>query len=144
MRGAPSKTAVRAWARLVKASQTIINGVEADVQAEGFPPLDWYDVLLDLDRAGGAGTRPADLCARLGIAQYNASRLTARMVKAGLIEKVRCADDGRGQILKISEQGRTTLRRMWSVYSASIQRRLGVKLPEDEMDILAHLLNKLA
>lgn len=144
MRGAPSKAAVLAWARLVRASQTVLNGVEADVRAEGFPPLDWYDFLLELDRAGHAGIRPTELRDKLKVAQYNLSRLTERMAKAGLVAKASCPDDGRGHLLIITEQGRTTLRRMWPVYSASIQRRMGVKLPDEELHLLSLLLGKLA
>ena len=144
MRGAPSRAAVLAWARLVRASQTVLNGVEADVRAEGFPPLDWYDFLLEVDRAGRGGIRPTDLRGKLQIAQYNLSRLTERIAAQGLVERTPCTEDGRGHILTITEKGRTVLRRMWPVYSASIQRRIGVKLPDDELHMLSLLLGKLA
>lgn len=143
MRGAPSRATVQAWARLVRASQTIINGVEAEVQHAGFPPLDWYDILLELDRAGSEGLRPLQLQQQVGVAQYNLSRLMDRMAKAGMVDKTRCQDDKRGHVLTINEQGRTTLRRMWPVYSASIQRHLGVKLSEGDLQMLALLLGRL-
>lgn len=143
MRGAPSRATVQAWARLVRASQTIINGVEAEVQQAGFPPLDWYDILLELDRAGGAGLRPLELRDKVGVAQYNLSRLMDRMVKAGMVTRTPCEQDRRGHVLTINETGRATLRRMWPVYSSAIQRHLGVKLSEEDLQMLALLLGKL-
>ncbi|MEM8916891.1 MAG: MarR family transcriptional regulator, partial [Pseudomonadota bacterium] len=110
MRGAPSRAAVQAWARLVHASQTVLNGVEADVRADGFPPLDWYDILLELDRAGSEGLRPHALETKVQVAQYNVSRLIARMAKDGLVDRVPCDDDRRGHILRINETGRSLLR----------------------------------
>lgn len=144
MKGAPSRAAVRAWARLVRASQSIINGVEADVREAGFPPLDWYDCLLELERAGHGGLRPAELREKLNLAQYNLSRMISRMAKQGMVDKAPCSDDGRGQVLTINETGRTVLRRMWPAYSASIQSRIGIKLPDDELHMLCLLLGKLA
>ncbi|MEO1248476.1 MAG: MarR family winged helix-turn-helix transcriptional regulator [Pseudomonadota bacterium] len=117
--------------------------MEAEVQQAGFPPLDWYDILLELDRAGGAGLRPVELREKVGVAQYNLSRLMDRMIKAGMVNKLPCEDDRRGHVLTINETGRTTLRRMWPVYSSAIQRHLGVKLTEDDLQMLALLLGKL-
>ena len=144
MRGAPSRATVQAWSRLVRASQTIINGVEAEVQQAGFPPLDWYDILLELDRAGGNGLRPLELKDKVGVAQYNLSRLMDRMIKAGMVNRLPCENDKRGHVLTINETGRTTLRRMWPVYSSAVQRHLGVRLSEDDLQMLALLLGKLS
>ena len=143
MRGAPSRATVQTWARLVRASQTIINGVESEVQGAGFPPLDWYDILLELDRAGSGGLRPLQLQEKVGVAQYNLSRLMDRMAKAGMVDKGPCPDDRRGHVLSITETGRAILRKMWPVYSAAIQRHLGVKLSEGDLQMLALLLGRL-
>jgi DNA-binding MarR family transcriptional regulator len=138
----PSDAVIRAWARLVRAQQTVLAAVEAELKAAGFPPLAWYDVLLELSRAD-AGLRPFALEQALLLAQYNLSRLLDRLEKAGCIERRTCAEDGRGQIVAITPSGRALIKRMWPTYRAAIARHLGAKLSEDEAARLASLLGKL-
>ncbi len=65
--------------------------MEGALKAEGLPPLEWYDVLLELERGGPM--RPRDLQAHLLLAQYNLSRLLDRIEAAGLVERRPCPDD---------------------------------------------------
>ena len=82
----PSEQAITAWARLVRTSQSLLPAVEADLKAQGFPPLAWYDALLELRRAGAEGLRSFELQEQMLLAQYNLSRLTDRLQKAGYID----------------------------------------------------------
>jgi DNA-binding MarR family transcriptional regulator len=121
----------------------VLDAVEEDLKAAGFPPLAWYDVLLELRRADGAGMRPMELQAQLLLAQHNVSRLIDRMDAKNLVRKKRATDDGRGQLVEMTEAGRDLLRRMWPVYRRAIQRHMGSKLDANETDRLAALLGKL-
>ncbi|SDS96597.1 MarR family winged helix-turn-helix transcriptional regulator [Erythrobacter sp. HL-111] len=138
-----SDEAVTAWARLVRVSQAVLSKVEADLKAAGFPPLSWYDALLELDRARPEGLRPYQLQERMLLAQYNVSRLTDRLTKGGYVEREDCVDDGRGQLLKITQDGRRLLRRMWSAYRQAIATHFAGKLDADETTELARMLAKL-
>lgn len=135
--------AVTAWARLVRVSQAVLARVEADLKRAGHPPLAWYDALLELARAGPDGLRPFQLQERMLLAQYNLSRLTERLAKAGYIERQDCAEDGRGQILTITPEGRTLLRAMWPTYRQAIQTHFAARLDADEIARLSDTLLKL-
>ena len=135
--------AVSAWTRLIRASRTVLSAVEADLKSAGFPPLAWYDALLELDRAKGGPLRPFELEERLLLAQYNLSRLVDRLSQAGYVEKLPCADDRRGHVLSITPQGRALLRKMWPVYRAAIKRHIGSHLGNQQAFELAGLLAKL-
>src|SRR5882724_1955406 len=139
----PSDAVIRAWTRLIRAQQAALAAVEADLKAAGFPPLGWYDVLLELSRTEGEGLRPFALEQKLLLAQYNLSRLLDRLETAGTIERAACPDDGRGQIVAITASGRALVKRMWPTYRAAIARHVGSKLSEDEAARLAALLGKL-
>jgi len=140
---APSDAVIRAWAHLVRAQGAVLTAVEAELKRAGFPPLAWYDVLLELSRAPREGLRPFELEHELLFAQYNLSRLLDRLEKAGLVERRHCPEDARGQIVAITDAGRALLRRMWPIYRAAIARHLGDKLSEPEAARLAALLGKL-
>jgi DNA-binding MarR family transcriptional regulator len=143
MQDEPSAAEVMAWARLMRAQRRLLAAVEGDLKRAGLPPLAWYDVLLELARAGEP-LRPVALEARLLLAQHNVSRLLDRMEAAGLVLRAPCADDGRGQIVEISQAGHAMQRKMWSVYGPAIRRHLGERLG-DEVNVaaLADLLKAL-
>lgn len=139
---APSDAAILAWTHLVRAHAVAMGGVQAALKAEGLPPLEWYDVLWELERGGPM--RPRDLQVRLLLAQYNLSRLLDRMTEAGLVERRPCEDDGRGQIVGVGDAGCAMRRRMWPVYADAIGRAVGVKLDDGDAATLAELLGHLA
>jgi len=139
----PSPDAVKAWARLIRVSRQLVEQAEDALKDSGLPPLAWYDVLHELAEAGGGGLRPFQLTERTLFAQYNISRLLARLEADGLVEKLKVADDGRGQTIRISAKGRETRRRMWAVYGRSITELVGAKLSADELNTLSALLGRL-
>jgi DNA-binding MarR family transcriptional regulator len=137
-----SDTVTKAWVRLVRARHAVVSAVEADGKAAGVLPVEWYDVLWDLERAEG-GVRPFELEQRLLFAQYNLSRLIDRMVEAGLVKKVACPSDKRGHMLFITEAGKKQRKATWPHYARAVNKHLGNKLSEAETEKLAVLLGKL-
>ena len=139
----PSEAVIRAWTRLVRAASIVLGAVEADIKAAGFPPLGWYDVLLELSRDKVDGLRPFVLEERLLLAQYNLSRVLDRLAERGYVERLPHPVDRRGQVVKITPPGRELVKRMWPVYRTAIARHVGSKLAEGEARELAQLLGRL-
>jgi DNA-binding MarR family transcriptional regulator len=139
----PSETAVRAWARLMKAQRIALGAIEQALKSAGLPPLAWYDALLELERAGAEGLRPFELERAMLLEQYNLSRLIDRMEKADYVERRPCAEDGRGQVVAITPAGRVIRKRMWPVYAAAIESALASHLSEKQVRDLDALLGTL-
>jgi DNA-binding MarR family transcriptional regulator len=139
----PTQTAIRAWARLMKAQQLALASIERGLKTAGLPPLAWYDVLLEVERAGAAGTRPFELERAMLMAQYNLSRLLDRIEGAGYIERRACPDDGRGQVVQITDTGKAIRRKMWPVYARAIETAIGQRLSAKEAENLDAALGKL-
>ncbi|TJV38130.1 MAG: winged helix-turn-helix transcriptional regulator [Mesorhizobium sp.] len=139
----PSPDAIKAWARLIRVSRQLVESAEDALKQGGLPSLDWYDVLHELAEAGEGGLRPFQLIERTLFAQYNISRLLARLEADGLVEKLPVADDGRGQTIRITAKGLEMRRRMWAVYGRSIAELVGAKLRADELNALSALLGRL-
>ena len=141
----PTDATVTAWINLVRARERLLSAIESDIKAGGFPPLAWYDVLLELRRAGPAGLRPMEFEEKLLLAQHNVSRLLDRMEKADLIARRAHESDGRGQTIQATEAGLDLQKRMWPAYGAAIERHLGSRLAGDaEATALASMLARLA
>ena len=139
----PAEVEVRAWARLVRASQTVIGAIEAELNFAGMPSLHWYDVLLELDGAPGGSLRPGELAELTLFERYSVTRLIDRMEKKGLVERIPCPQDARGAVIRITESGRQLRRNMWPVYSAAIKKKFANKLDNGDAEQLAVLLAKL-
>jgi DNA-binding MarR family transcriptional regulator len=143
MKNPPNDKVVGTWARLVRAQQLALSSIERRLKAADLPPLAWYDVLLELERAAEEGLRPFELERQMLLAQYNLSRLIERMSQAGYVERRPCEADGRGQVLVLTRAGKTLRRRMWAVYGPAIQAAIGDRLSESEIERLHTLLGTL-
>lgn len=139
----PRDPAVAVWVALIRAGTAVQTAVQADVKTAGFPPLEWYDVLWDLERASPGGRRPFELEKSLLLAQYNLSRLIDRLVRAGYVARQPCEADGRGQVLVITEDGRSLRRDMWRVCSAAIETHIAARLGQVDARTLSALLVRL-
>jgi DNA-binding MarR family transcriptional regulator len=132
----------------MKAQKLALAEVEGALKRAGLPTLAWYDALLEVERAGAPGVRPFELERALLLAQHNLSRLLDRMEREGLIARTRSPEDGRGQIVRLTETGKAVRRRMWPVYAraidATVAEHLNAKQIEALDDVLGELVRRLA
>lgn len=135
-------TTQTAWARLLRVERQAHEAVDARLKAADLPPLAWYDVLLELDRAD-AGLRQYEIGERMLLSKHNLSRLLDRLQQRKLIRRTPCPEDGRASIVTITAAGRALRQRMWPVYAEVIDERLGRRLNEREQKTLAELLGRL-
>ena len=61
MKKLPDETTLNAWVLLHRTHRKLQESVESALKAGKLPPLDWYDVLLELHRAGNAGLRQFEI-----------------------------------------------------------------------------------
>ena len=143
MKRKPSTEATAAWIRLMRVQSRVLDAVEQDLKKAGFPPLAWYDALLELSRAPSGEMRPVELEKQMLIPQYSTSRLIDRLVDEGLAARRECKIDKRGQFVEITEAGRELQKKMWSAYSAAIEKHVGSKLSDADAVKLCGLLDRL-
>ena len=140
--GTCTEGAERAWMQLVRAHRSALCSVEKALRAADLPPLEWYDVLLELHRGGPL--RPRDLQERLLLAQYNLSRLLDRMEADGLVTRERCSDDARCQWVQATPAGEALRTRMWPIYADAIRGAIEARLTRAQAAQLGDLLGKLS
>jgi DNA-binding MarR family transcriptional regulator len=143
MKRKPSTEATAAWIRLMRVQSRVLDAVEQDLKKAGFPPLAWYDALLELSRSPTGEMRPVELEKQMLIPQYSTSRLIDRLVDEGLAVRRECKMDKRGQFVEITEAGRELQKKMWGAYSAAIEKHVGSKLSDADALKLCGLLDRL-
>lgn len=114
MKRKPSTEATEVWIRLMRVQGRVLGAVEQDLKKAGFPPLAWYDALLELSRAPSGELRPVELEKQMLLPQYSTSRLIDRLVEEGLAARRECKMDKRGLFVEITEAGRDLQKKMWN------------------------------
>lgn len=121
-----------AWALLLSAHAALVGEVETALAAADLPPLAWYDVLWELEKAPEGKLRMHELARRVVLSRSNLSRLADRLEDGGLVERRDAAEDGRGWDLVLTRAGRAMRRKMWPVYEAEIERVFARHVSADE------------
>ena len=129
-----------AWARLLRAHKVLLEKVQADLSAADLPPLEWYDLLLELDMAEGNRLRLYDLGQRMVLSRSNLTRLCDRLEKEGLISREQCAADRRGLFAALTQKGAELRRAMWPIYKRSVEQHFSAHISEQEATELAAVL----
>lgn len=139
----PSRKTELAWARLLRSAHVLQDRVEQALKAAGLPSLNWYDVLLEVSRAGEAGLRQADIAREVLLPKHNLSRLIDRMEAQGVVTRGGCDSDGRAKQVCLTAAGEHLLGEMWQVYGAQIQALVGQPLNAEQQQTLAELTGML-
>jgi DNA-binding MarR family transcriptional regulator len=139
----PDDLTSRTWIQLMRSHGAAMTRIETALAAQDLPPLSWYDILWELERAGPDGLRQYELEPALLLRQYSVSRLVERMQKQGLLLRKRAAGDGRGKRLTLTPEGAALRRRMWQVYGPLLQEMIGTRLNAEQRQQLCNLLTLL-
>jgi DNA-binding MarR family transcriptional regulator len=132
-----------AWTSLVRANQHLLQSVETALKEKDLPPLTWYDVLWELEKARPRGLRLNDLGSRTLLDKYNVTRLVTRLEKEGLARRMNCPGDARGIIALITPKGSRLRKRMWPVYSRTVREEFFSRLSQGEIASLRKLLGRV-
>jgi DNA-binding MarR family transcriptional regulator len=131
----------RAWSHFLGAHALVLGAIERRLKAAGHPPIAWYDVLLELERAGGE-LRIHELAERLVVERYNVTRLLDRMEAAKAIVRRQASDDRRGTVAVLTEAGREQRKAIWPDYRRAIEASFATALGDDAPALTA-IMKKL-
>lgn len=135
------KLALAAWESLFRAQHELFTEMRADFDDADLTQGE-YDVLLSVTRAPEMTARLRDITANMLISQPSVSRLIDRMVTAGLVSKCPDPDDGRGALIRATDAGARTFRRLATTHGRTIATRMS-SLDDDELRTLRDLTEKL-
>jgi DNA-binding MarR family transcriptional regulator len=102
-----------------------------------------YDVLSSLGDAEGSRERLTDLAARMLWSKSRLSHHISRMQARGLVVKEDCADDGRGAVVVLTENGRRTIDAAAPAHVESVRRHFVDLLTEDELATLGDIAERV-
>lgn len=133
----------RAWFNIMRAHRKFHPRIARALKSHGTNDPIWYEILLELERAGADGQPMAALEDKLFVPQYALSRHVARMEKDGLLRREFIADGRRKQILFLTDRGAGLHAKIWPTYWEAMQTEIGQHLTTEEAYALSRLLIKL-
>ncbi|MEQ6899145.1 MarR family transcriptional regulator [Microbacterium sp. KR10-403] len=133
--------AVAAWESLFRAQHEIFAQISGDFDDATLSQAE-YDVLLTVSRSPEMTARLRDVTANMLISQPSVSRLVERMVARGLIAKCPDPDDGRGSLVRATDEGASRFRAIATAHARAIAAQM-TALDDDELAELQRLTDKL-
>lgn len=135
--------ALRAWAALLRTHAGVVSRVAGDLVATTKLPIQWYDMLLELEHAPERRLRMQDLGERVVLSRSRVSRIVDELVAANLVVRTADPNDGRVVHAAMTAAGRTRLRRAAPVYVNAVASRFGDQLTAGELETIADALGRL-
>jgi DNA-binding MarR family transcriptional regulator len=133
----------RAWFNLLRVQRYLVPRMSRRLRQIGLEDPVWYEILIEIEKAGADGLGMGALEKRLYLPQYALSRHAQRMEAAGLVQRRPQPGRGRSQILNLTELGTMTQKKVWPLYQAAILEELTPQLSSDDAYSLARLLIRL-
>ena len=133
----------RAWRRYRRMRMLLDLQITRDLhQDSGLSAAD-YDVLSTLSEKPDGCWRARDLAAQLLWSTSRLAHHVGRMEQRGLVARQPCADDARGALISLTEQGRVTLRKAAPPHVASVRRHMIDLLTAEEVAALDAIAGKV-
>ncbi len=138
------ETEMRIWRGFLAATNAVLQPIDADLKATASLTLDDYEVLVHLSEDPERRLRMSELSERL---LHSRSRLTQRidrMERRGLVAREKCDDDARGTWAVLTDEGWSAITGTAPQHLAEVRRVLIDRIPQDQREQLAALLETLA
>ena len=139
-----SQGAVEALGHLVGAHATLTRQLSAQlVEGHGLT-MSEYEVLFLLSREPDHAMRRIDLSREVRLSPSGITRMLDRLETTGLVEKGNCAKDARVTYAVLTEAGMDKLRECAPAHFEAVERLIGERLGDDEVESLSVLLSRLS
>ena len=132
-----------AWRAFLRAHARLVRDLERELQAEQGMALTDYDVLVQLSAADERRLRMSELADQLLLSRSGVTRLVDRLVAEGLVERVTCESDRRGQWASLTDSGYERLRRASPTHLRGVAEHFLDRLPPDDLAALERLLDRV-
>lgn len=139
----PRDPRLEAWRTFLYAYAHIRRELERELQAEQGMGMGEYEVLLLLAYSPERRQRMSDLADSLVLSRSGATRLIDRLETQGLVDRVSCDTDRRGQWAQLSDAGYERLRQASPTHLHGIAEHFVDRIPADELEALNATLHRV-
>lgn len=133
----------RMWRRYRDVNQLLDLAIERQLQRDAAMSQSDYSVLVSLSEAEGGGLRARDLGAALGWDRSRVSHQVRRMEGRGLVSKNECAEDGRGTIVSLTDEGARAIGSVAPKHVEKVRELFIDVVSDDEVRMLTEIYERV-
>ena len=138
----PVRLAAETWESLFRAQVAVMRKLQSGPAFRKLA-VNEYDVLFTLSRCPSGWLRLNELNDNVLLSQSSLSRLVERLEKRGLVARMPAPEDGRGVLLKLTDEGRELQKEIGREHVRDISALVGPALTAAEQKELMRLTDKL-
>jgi DNA-binding MarR family transcriptional regulator len=138
----PPPEALAAWRVFFECALALPDILDAELEAAGGLSFRWYDVLVQLEEAGG-GVPMNEVASRILASKSGLTRVIDRMEEAGIVRRERPQDDRRVVLVVMTPEGQKALDESRVVHRDGIRRHFTELLGERDLARLKDMLQRV-
>ncbi len=131
------------WRHYLRASQEVREALDRDLMAAHKLSLNEYEVMVVLSEQPTHSARMSLLAEELVNSRSRLTHTIGRMERRGLVERTSCAEDGRGVLCRLTDEGYDVLKAAAPDHVESVRRHIFDKLTAEEVDWVGRIFAKL-
>jgi DNA-binding MarR family transcriptional regulator len=135
--GLLSKRELAAWRGFLRVHAALTRELDAQLIAAHGLPLSSYEVLLTVADAPDERMRMSEIADSVLLSRSGVTRLVDRLEREGLVERIPCEDDARGQYAVLTRRGREAFDAARRTHLAGVRQRFLERVESDELEGMA-------
>jgi DNA-binding MarR family transcriptional regulator len=132
----------RVWRRWLTLNARLSATLHKELQDDAGLSIPDYEVLVHLTDNPQGRIRVTDLARLLQWERSRVSHHATRMERRRLVQRLECAEDGRGAFIVITPQGRAAIEHAAPGHVKTVRRLVFDALTPEEVDALAAIIDK--
>jgi DNA-binding MarR family transcriptional regulator len=112
------------WRSFLTATRLFFDGIERQLQQESGLPHAYYEILVRLSEVPGRQLRMSDLASTSLSSRSRISHAVARLEESGWVRRRPCADDKRGALAELTDEGLARLQAVAPAHVEAVRRGL--------------------
>jgi DNA-binding MarR family transcriptional regulator len=138
-----SEAELASWRGFLRVHAALARELDAELIANHGLPLSSYEVLLTVADAPGERMRMSEIADSVLLSRSGVTRLVDRLERDGLVERIPCEDDARGQYAVLTERGREAFDAARATHLAGVRRRFLERFECDDLRRMAGYWERL-
>ena len=114
----------KAWRAWLYSTQLLTERLNAELQHDTGIPHAYYEILVQLSETPGRKLRMSELADRCLSSRSRLSHAVSRLEERGWVRRQVCAEDGRGQLAVLTDEGFAALEEAAPVHVESVRTHL--------------------
>ena len=139
-----SATEEEFWRALMRIVLSLPRQLDRDLMRAAGLTANEYTTMMCLSEAVRRELRMADLANAAALSASRMTRLVDDLQSRGLVTKRASADDGRGNVAKLTRAGMAKLKAAWPAHLTSVRSRVFDHVDQATVKKAAHALSEIA